>query len=296
MLLPLLYLLGLAGRSAASRPALALAAPAPRRGRPAKVGRGLTPRAALAQPAPSARMVRQALARGDVPLAVALSACASVCDGKRALALLRGADTSASPAAAGLAAAAVGRGGDWAAVAELWASRAVPDDALLAAWAAVSACRLGDAALYGAARSALRGDCALGLPATLPATAEAASPPQSRRRQRTVRARAEDGFQSALAALAAVEAMPRRLGALDLHGLRVQDAELALAFCLERGDAHASEAPLRVIAGRGLHSAGGRPAIKQRLLTWCSARDGVAVEVDAGNPGQLLVVRDPPPC
>eukprot|EP00928_Gymnodinium_smaydae_P043266 TRINITY_DN29029_c0_g1_i1.p1 TRINITY_DN29029_c0_g1~~TRINITY_DN29029_c0_g1_i1.p1 ORF type:complete len:774 (-),score=124.08 TRINITY_DN29029_c0_g1_i1:36-2048(-) len=86
----------------------------------------------------------------------------------------------------------------------------------------------------------------------------------------------------------------RPSGELDLHGLPVEVARLAVRVVAERFDTAAgaeSNDELRVITGRGLHSPSGSAAVRRAVLDDFACHARIRADMDAHNPGCIVLTR-----
>lgn len=63
-------------------------------------------------------------------------------------------------------------------------------------------------------------------------------------------------------------------GAVDLHGMRVEEARGVLGAFLHRSLGHGCRC-VRVIHGKGLRSPGGEPVLRQKVQKWLACREEV---------------------
>jgi DNA-nicking Smr family endonuclease len=83
---------------------------------------------------------------------------------------------------------------------------------------------------------------------------------------------------------------------IDLHGLRSDEARVALAEFIRLAHRHGVRC-LRVVHGKGLGSPGKTPVLKSKVHSWLIQKDQVLAFVQAkpaeGGAGALLVLLKP---
>lgn len=83
-------------------------------------------------------------------------------------------------------------------------------------------------------------------------------------------------------------ASKRELGRVDLHGLRVSEAETIVEKHIYNCKL-ANVTRTRIVTGRGLHSDGGQPRLKPAILAMLEGVVDVRAHVNEQNEGQVVV-------